>query len=220
MEAGNGMKTRVRFGAWLVVLLVAAPTTILFAQSGLLSNGTGSAPAAMRFTSNSNPADSAANSVLRTIDDPSTGQRWILLRDESHPGGPAKLVLSTQDAPRGKESKNAENSAPATSSLPLPANSSAAEPTTALSATTVTLAKTPGTELAVSPEPILIRAGDHLSVERHSAVVDVQLEAVALGPASAGSTFNARLVIGGRIVRAIAIGQGHATFAPGTEGQP
>jgi hypothetical protein len=31
--------------------------------------------------------------ILREIDDPQLGSRWLLMRDDSHPGGPARLVL-------------------------------------------------------------------------------------------------------------------------------
>lgn len=30
--------------------------------------------------------------VVREIDDPNTGQRWVLMRDPAHPGGPGALV--------------------------------------------------------------------------------------------------------------------------------
>lgn len=41
------------------------------------------------------PASGAADpaSVLRDIYDPSSGARWLLVRDPAHPGGPAKLLL-------------------------------------------------------------------------------------------------------------------------------
>ena len=31
--------------------------------------------------------------IYREIDDPSTGNKWLLLRDNTHPGGPGRLVL-------------------------------------------------------------------------------------------------------------------------------
>lgn len=61
--------------------------------------------------------------------------------------------------------------------------------------------------------PPVIRAGDRLTVEEHSAMADAQLEAVALGPAAEGAPLNLRLSIGGKVVRAIALGPGHAMFA-------
>lgn len=33
-------------------------------------------------------------SVIREIDDLHTGERWLLLRDPSHPGGPGRLVVA------------------------------------------------------------------------------------------------------------------------------
>jgi len=41
--------------------------------------------------------------IVRQIDDPHTGGRWVLLRDERHPGGPGRLVLAagpTASGPR------------------------------------------------------------------------------------------------------------------------
>ncbi len=49
-------------------------------------------------------------------------------------------------------------------------------------------------------------------VEENSAVAEVRLEAVALGPAGVGSEFNVRLKISGKVLRAKALGTGSATF--------
>jgi|ERR1017187_574250 hypothetical protein len=62
--------------------------------------------------------------------------------------------------------------------------------------------------------PPVIRAGDRLVVEEDSARVEVRLEAVALGPAASGSNLDVRLKIGGKVVRAVALGPGRAAFAP------
>jgi hypothetical protein len=35
----------------------------------------------------------ATAEALREIDDPHSGARWLLMRDEAHPGGPGRLVL-------------------------------------------------------------------------------------------------------------------------------
>ncbi len=61
-------------------------------------------------------------------------------------------------------------------------------------------------------QPPLIRSGDRLVIEENSAVVEARLEAVALGPAAVGAEFIARLAIGGRVVRAVALGPGRASF--------
>ena len=66
----------------------------------------------------------------------------------------------------------------------------------------------------------VIRAGDRLRVEEHTAHVDAGLEARALGPAAAGSALDARLTIGGRVVRAVALGPGRAALQPETEARP
>lgn len=59
----------------------------------------------------------------------------------------------------------------------------------------------------------VIRAGDLLVIEESTTVADARLEAVALGPATAGSPLNVRLKIGGKVVRAIALSPGRAAFA-------
>jgi hypothetical protein len=63
-------------------------------------------------------------------------------------------------------------------------------------------------------EPLLpvIHAGDRLIVEEHTAVVEARLEAVALGPAVIGSPLDARLKIGGNVVRVVAMAPGRAAF--------
>jgi hypothetical protein len=61
------------------------------------------------------------------------------------------------------------------------------------------------------PAPIL-HSGDRLIVDEHTAVVDAQLEAVAMGPAAAGGSLNVRLAIGGRVVRAVATAPGRAVL--------
>ena len=66
----------------------------------------------------------------------------------------------------------------------------------------------------------MIRAGDALLVEEHTAVVDARLEAVALESAAKGARFKARLKIGGKVVRAVAISPGRAGFAPESEVAP
>jgi hypothetical protein len=59
----------------------------------------------------------------------------------------------------------------------------------------------------------VIRSGDRLVVEENSAVAEARLEAVALGSAVEGAEFRARLAIGGKILRAVALGPGRAAFA-------
>lgn len=64
------------------------------------------------------------------------------------------------------------------------------------------------------PARAVIRGGDQLIVEENSKVVEARFEAVALGPAAVGSVFEARLKIGGKPVRVVALGPGRAALAP------
>jgi hypothetical protein len=122
--------------------------------------------------------------VLREIEDPSTGDLWLLLRDRSRSGGPGRLVLARQQT----DAQRAAFRGPA---QPVPAG-----------------------------ERPVIHNGDAVIVEEHTARVDARLEAIALGPAVKGAQFKARLKIGGRVVRVVAVSPGRAVFAPESEVEP
>ena len=66
----------------------------------------------------------------------------------------------------------------------------------------------------------MIRAGDRLIVEEHSAVADARLEATSMGSAAVGAEFEARLKIGGKVVKVTALAPGKAELAPETKAQP
>jgi hypothetical protein len=70
-----------------------------------------------------------------------------------------------------------------------------------------------GRESAAGAEAV-IRGGERVVVDEDSKVVEARLEAIALGSAAAGKAFQARLKIGGKVVRAVAVGVGRATLAP------
>jgi hypothetical protein len=59
----------------------------------------------------------------------------------------------------------------------------------------------------------VIRSGDRVVVEEKSAIVEARLEAVAMGSAAEGAELNVRLAIGGKVLRAVAIGPGRAALA-------
>ena len=127
--------------------------------------------------------------VIREIDDPHTGARWLLRRDPSHPGGPGRLLLA-------EGIRNPDRQ--------------------------LNLARKDGTGVKpsfVELRPVL-RAGDRIIVEENSPVVESRLEAVALSPAVIGSALNVRLSIGGKVVRAVALGPGRAMLQPGAEARP
>jgi hypothetical protein len=137
-------------------------------------------------------ADHPRGELAREIDDPNTGDRWALVRDPVHRERPGRLVLLAGPGKglSGASTKDPDQPA-ASSAKPMP--------------------------------PLLlpvIHAGDQLMVEEHTAVVEIRLQAVALGPAAKGAVFQARLKLGGKVVRAVAVARGRAVFAPEEEVQP
>jgi Chaperone for flagella basal body P-ring formation len=66
----------------------------------------------------------------------------------------------------------------------------------------------------------VIRDGDKVVVEEHTAVMDAELEAVALSGARAGARLRVQLKIGGKIVSAVALGLGRVTTTPVTGARP
>lgn len=71
---------------WLALALLAAP--VVHAQANNMPSQ-GETVARM-MSSASRPA--AFPQVVREIDDPHTGVRWLLMRDASHPGGPGRMM--------------------------------------------------------------------------------------------------------------------------------
>jgi len=65
----------------------------------------------------------------------------------------------------------------------------------------------------VAAKPV-IWAGEAVQVEEHSPVLDVSLQAVALGSAAPGSMLRVRLRIGGRVLRVRALAAGRAAIEP------
>jgi len=125
--------------------------------------------------------------IIREIDDPSSGQRWLLVRDDAHAGGPGLLLLAGGG-------RDLNRTGPVAGGAQVPVQIPVQIPVQA------------------AADPPVIRSGDRVQVEEHSATVDARLEAVALTPAWPGTAFNARLAIGGKVVRAVAVGPGRAAF--------
>lgn len=123
--------------------------------------------------------------MIREIDDPHTGERWLLVPNGESPGGPGRLVLAAadQDSFGGAAPRAAK--------------------------------RTEDPRLGA-----VIRAGDRLVVEEHTRLVDAALEARALGPAAVGSSLDARLAMGGRVVRVVALGPGRAALQPENGARP
>ena len=133
--------------------------------------------------------------VLREIDDPHTGDRWLLMPNPANPGGPGRLVRYAAPGPDTPGPGRRWASPAGLRPAPAP---------------------------ALVPEALLpvIRTGDSLIVEENTALVEARLEAIALGPAASGSPLLVRLRIGGNVVRAVALGPGRAAFAVETEARP
>jgi hypothetical protein len=127
---------------------------------------------------------SAGGQLYREIDDPHTGDRWLLMHNDQIPGGPGRLV-------RVAASGSAAGGGPGQ------------------------IAR----QVAAVALPV-IRSGDRVVVEEHTAVVDALLEARALRPAAAGAVFEARLAIGGRVLRVVALGPGRAALEPERGARP
>jgi hypothetical protein len=158
-------------------------TPVLAAQA---AGGTASGPQVIVSSRELVPQSVSANSpggLVREIRDPHSGDRWLLSRDLKHPEGPGRLVLVQHGANR-------------------------------IRATGSGVAPAAGDDAGSPSLPLpVIHAGDRLIVEEHSDVVEARLEAVALDAAVTGSLLNVRLSIGGRVVRAVALGPGRAVFA-------
>jgi hypothetical protein len=157
--------------AWAAGLVQAqAPAggraQVMLSSGGLLAGG-------------SSLSGAAGGQLYREIDDPHTGDRWLLVRNEQFPGGPGRLVRVV--AHTGAAGQIAAGRAVA---------------------------------------PPVIRPGDWVIVEEHTAVVDAVLKARALHPAVLGAVFDVRLAIGGRVVRVVALGPGRAALAPETGARP
>ncbi len=132
----------------------------------------------------------AAVEAVREIDDPHNGDRWLLVRGRSDPAGPGSLILANTGFAESRQ-MGRESAPPAAS------------------------------RQMICPAALpAIHTGDRLIVEEHTALVEGRLEAVALGPALVGSPLKVRLAVGGKVVRAVALGPGRAEFAPATEARP
>ena len=130
--------------------------------------------------------------VVRESRDPDSGACWLLVRDGAHPGGPGRLVLAEKHPVVDPRNQEAENQPPSRQAA-------------GFSHTT----RVP-----------VIHTGERVILEEHTPVVDGRLEAVALGPAVIGGEFNVRLKMGGKVLRAVALGPGRAEVKGEREARP
>lgn len=137
------------------------------------------------------PSSEPAGPVLRIIEDPALHDRWLLVPDLVHPGGPGHLIRVPAEAQFPARHGPGQVAGPSRSA-----------------------SRQDALERAAAHLRPVIRAGDRLRLEQHTSLTHVQLEAVATESAAAGESFRARLVLGGKVVRAVALEPGHAVFAP------
>ncbi len=155
------------------IMLAVLPATLAAGQAKGDGRAAAHLPPSPAMTATVRPGAE----IFREIDDPGTGNRWLLERDPDHPGGPGRMVLAAPGVSGGAGSARATAQAARTPLLPV------------------------------------IRAGERVIVEENTPLVEARLEAIALAPALAGSVFAVRLQIGGKVVRAVALGPGRAAFA-------
>ena len=83
---GTSMKTLYTRMIGLVLLAVAYTSSAQWQRPGVQPAHAAPAPTAQVETN----AD-----LVREIDDPHTGERWLLVRNPDHPGGPGRLILAS-----------------------------------------------------------------------------------------------------------------------------
>jgi hypothetical protein len=176
MKTGRGVASGAGVLVWAVASICCAQAPAGSRVQVLLSSA---GPGPVRVES------LAQEEIVREIDDPHSGDRWLLMRNARVPGGPGRLVLVSAGR-RGLGGASAQ-------------------------------AATQIEDAGLRP---VIRVGDRLIVEEHTPLVDAVLEARALNPAAPGSALDVRLTVGGRVLRAVALGPGRAALQPETGARP
>ena len=175
-----------RMPTLVALLALASGNRAVTGQSVMLAPGGSESRPRVVLVSPGLPSTPAVlpGRLIRVIEDPNLGERWLLLRDLDHPAGPGRLMHAAGGVSRVESGQTGK-----------PATAAALK------------------SMSEAPRPV-IHAGDRVILEGISAVAVVHLEAVALGSAGAGSVFNARLQVGGKIVRAVALATGRAALQP------
>jgi hypothetical protein len=177
------MKVVLNTFGWMICLASAA------AQSQLVQGNHTGAAAAISSSSAPDPN----REIVREIDDPATGNRWLLERSSLNDGGPGRMLLFEP----GKASSLQQGT-----TVPRPDRRDGPGG----------VGKQESARRVVAPI-LLIRAGERLIVEEHTELLDATLEAVALSGASQGESLRVRLLIGWRVVNAVAVAPGRALLA-------
>ena len=123
-------------------LLAVAPVTVGHAQQATAMDS-------------ANPVMPPAEEVLREIDDPALGDRWLLVRNPQNPAGPGRLLRFHDEGAGGLANRNEELSAVVAEAQAL----------------ALPLVSLP----VVRPALPVIKNGDRIVVEEHTAVADMRL---------------------------------------------
>ena len=79
-------------------IIIRAAALMAMAAPMALGQAAASSPAGPHPLTSSAPVSASAaqgQEIVREIDDPRNGDRWLLVRDSSHPGGPGLLLLAS-----------------------------------------------------------------------------------------------------------------------------
>jgi hypothetical protein len=92
--------------AWGTGLLVVATVSTASAELPAVADPDSGAQVMLwsgGLASGENPGQGVQGEIVREIDDPHTGDRWLLMRNDRFPGGPGRLVLvaAHRNAPGG-----------------------------------------------------------------------------------------------------------------------
>jgi hypothetical protein len=96
---GTGLKKSEWAVAWGAEVLMLAAVQVVCAQAQA-ANGS-AVQVLLSLPRTASVQSVAQEKILREIDDLQNGNRWLLVRDDAHPGGPGRMVLV---APPGDES--------------------------------------------------------------------------------------------------------------------
>src|ERR1035438_9960896 len=89
---GGGMRIRVGWRLWLAVLATAWALAVLVQVAG----GAQAPPRTLLSSPvSAQSGHPVAGRVVREIDDPHSGNHWLLIDDPNSPGGPGRMILSS-----------------------------------------------------------------------------------------------------------------------------
>ena len=97
------------------IMLAVLPATLAAGQAKGDGRAAAHLPPSPAMTATVRPGAE----IFREIDDPGTGNRWLLERDPDHPGGPGRMVLAAPGVSGGAGSARATAQAARTPLLPV-----------------------------------------------------------------------------------------------------